>query len=114
MKKRITYEAIKQYAAASKDMADIHLDPEIAKSAGFKRPIVHGMYIMGLAQSLYMVEHPTKWITSYDMKFQKPILVDSEITFEYKGSFGVIQVSVTDDVGEVVASGTLSVKERLQ
>lgn len=112
MKKRITYEAIRQYAAASKDMADIHLDAEAAARAGFKRPIVHGMYIMGLAQSLYLSEHPAQWITTYDMKFQRPLLVDSVVSFDFVDRDGHIQVMVTDETGEVIASGILSVKER--
>ncbi|GIP26650.1 hypothetical protein J23TS9_17800 [Paenibacillus sp. J23TS9] len=111
-KKHITYEAIRQYAAASKDTADIHLDAEAAAGAGFKRPIVHGMYIMGLGQSLYLSEHPTQWISTYDMKFQKPLLVDSVAIFEFVDSDGHILMTVTAESGEVIASGTLSVKER--
>ncbi|MEC0240272.1 MaoC family dehydratase [Paenibacillus dokdonensis] len=114
MKKRITYEAIRKYSAASKDMADIHLDTEAAAMAGFKRPIVHGMYIMGLAQSLYLREHPAQWITTFDMKFQKPLLVDSVVSFDFVDSDGHIHVTVTDETGEVAASGILSVKERLR
>ncbi|WP_136605320.1 MaoC family dehydratase [Paenibacillus dokdonensis] len=112
MKKRITCEAILLYAAVSKDMADIHLDTEAAAMAGFKRPIVHGMYIMGLAQSLYLREHPAQWITTYDMKFHKPLLVDSVVSFDFVDRDGHIQVTVTDENGEVITSGILSVKER--
>jgi 3-hydroxybutyryl-CoA dehydratase len=112
MKKRITAEAIQQYAAASKDTAAIHLDAEAATKAGFKRPIAHGMYIMGLAQSLYIAEHPTQWITQYDMKFQKPLLVDVVVIFDFEASDGNVQVTVTAETGEVIASGTFSVKER--
>ena len=114
MKKFISNEAIRQYATASKDIADIHLDAEVASRAGFKRPIVHGMYIMGLAQSKYITEHPTQWITTYDMKFVNPLLVDSVAIFDYADRDGNIQVTVTAETGEVIASGTFSVKERVQ
>lgn len=114
MKKRITKEAIWQYAIASKDISDIHLDAEAAARAGFERPIAHGMYIMGLAQSLYIREHPEQWITSYTLKFINPTYVDSEVVVEFEGTSGKIQVTVSGEDGEVIASGTLSVKERVQ
>ena len=62
MKKHITRAEVLRYANASNDKAAIHIDDEIAKKAGFERPIVHGMYVMGLAQSIYLKEHPTQWI----------------------------------------------------
>ncbi|MCR8656465.1 MaoC family dehydratase [Paenibacillus endoradicis] len=112
MKKLITSKAIKQYAAVSKDNADIHLNAEIAMKTGYKRPIAHGMYVMGLAQSIYLINHPTKWITNYSMKFQEPLLVDTVVIFEYKECNGEIVVIVSIESGEVIASGALSVKER--
>ncbi|WP_211746263.1 MaoC family dehydratase [Paenibacillus sp. Marseille-Q4541] len=113
MKKRITYEAIHRYAAASKDTADIHVDAESAASAGFKRPIVHGMYIMGLAQSLYLLEHPEQWITTYKLKFLNPLLVDSEVIFDFEGTGDDILVTISGEDGELIATGALSVKGRL-
>lgn len=112
MKKRISVEDIWQYAAVSKDAADIHLDAEAAACAGFKRPIAHGMYIMGLAQSLYTQKHPEQWITTYELKFLNPVYVDSEIVFDFKEISDNIQVIVTREDGELIASGTMSVKER--
>jgi 3-hydroxybutyryl-CoA dehydratase len=112
MKKRITAEAIQRYAAASKDTAAIHLDAEAAAKGGFKRPIVHGMYIMGLAQSLYIAEHPTQWITQYDIKFLKPLLVDVVVVFDFDACDSNVQVTVTAETGEVIASGNFSVRER--
>jgi acyl dehydratase len=56
---RITAEAVRQYALASKDMAAIHISSEAAAEAGYERPIAHGMFLMGLAQSLYLSKHQT-------------------------------------------------------
>jgi 3-hydroxybutyryl-CoA dehydratase len=112
MKKLITSEAIKQYAVASQDQAAIHLEADAAAEAGFERPIAHGMYLMGLAQSIYLADHPTQWITQYDMKFHKPILVDTVAIFDFKDCDNPIQVTVTAETGEVIASGTFLVKER--
>ncbi len=112
MKKHITAEAIQQYAATSKDTSAIHLNVEAAAKAGFKRPVAHGMYIMGLAQSLYLTEHPSQWITTYSMKFQKPLLVDTVVIFDFEVCDGHIQVTVAIESGEVIASGAFTVEER--
>jgi acyl dehydratase len=111
MNKIVTTEAIKRYAAVSKDTAGIHIDKEAAEKAGYDRPIAHGMYIMGLAQSLYLADHPKQWITKYDMKFQKPLLVDTVAIFDFKSSDCNIEVNVTTDTGEVIALGFFSVTE---
>jgi hypothetical protein len=37
------------YRQASRDFMPIHADPDIAKAAGFERPISHGLNIFGLA-----------------------------------------------------------------
>ncbi|BFH62854.1 MaoC family dehydratase [Paenibacillus azoreducens] len=112
MKKRITASAIRQYAAASGDAAAIHLDDKAAAEAGYERPIAHGMYIMGLAQSLYLAEHRSHWITACSMRFQKPLLADTMASFDFKESEDQIRVTVTSETGEVIAAGSFSVKER--
>lgn len=114
MNKIVTTEAIKRYAAVSKDTAGIHIDKEAAEKAGYNRPIAHGMYIMGLAQSLYLADHPTKMIAEYKMKFQKSLLVDSFAIFDFKSSDCNIEVTVTADTGDIIASGSFSVKELKQ
>lgn len=113
MKKCISAEDILKYATSSQDTAAIHLNDEAAAKAGYNRPIVHGMYMMGLAQSLYLAEHQSQWITTYSMKFQKPVLVDSIITFDYESCEDKIQVTIAFETGEVIAVGTFSVKEGL-
>ncbi|TQR17732.1 MaoC family dehydratase [Psychrobacillus soli] len=111
MKKHITVEAIEKYAAVSKDKAAIHLDVDAARKAGFERPLAHGMYIMGLAQSLYIEEHLTQWVTAYNMKFQKPLLVDTVATFNFERVEDSVEVTVTTETGDKIAAGTFLVKE---
>lgn len=113
MKRRITAEAIRQYALVSKDESAIHLNADAAASSGFIRPIVHGMYIMGLAQSLYIREHPQQWITTYALRFINPLYVDSDVIFDFKDTNGEIMVTVTGEDGKWIASGTLTAKEGL-
>lgn len=40
------------YAAASGDLNPLHLDAEVARAAGFDRPVVHGMLTMAYAGRL--------------------------------------------------------------
>lgn len=105
MRKCITAEAIRQYAATSQDLAAIHLDEDAAAEAGFKRPIAHGMYLMGLAQSLYIEAHQAQWITQYDMKFHKPIEVDNVVIFDFSEDDCMVKVTLTTEAGDVIASG---------
>jgi len=111
IKKLITTEAIQRYAEASQDTSAIHLDTNAAAKAGFERPIAHGMYLMGLAQSLYIAEHPTYWITDYELKFHKPILVDTVVIFNFEGDDDRVHVTITTEAGEVMASGAFLPKE---
>lgn len=113
MRKYVTAEAIRQYAKASKDTAPIHLNNEAAAKAGYERPIAHGMYIMGLAQSMYLTEHQELWITDCSMKFLKPLLADQAVNVDYEACTDEICVTVTLESGEVIAAGTFSVKEGL-
>lgn len=112
MRKRITSDSVRAYASVSKDTAPIHLEQEAAARAGYKRPIAHGMYMMGLAQALYLTEHPTQWITTFHMKFFKPLLVDTDVVFHFEASDEEVRVTVTANPGEVIAQGAFSVKEK--
>lgn len=44
----VTMARVADYAAASGDMNPIHLDPAVARQAGFEAPIVHGMLLAAL------------------------------------------------------------------
>ncbi|QPQ35583.1 MaoC family dehydratase [Lysinibacillus sp. JNUCC-52] len=111
MKKTVTAKQVHYYAQVSKDDAAIHINAEAAKQAGFERPIVHGMYLMGLAQSLYMKEHPLKWIVRYNMRFQKPLLIDEEVTFLFIENHTRIEVSISNRNNDQIALGNFEVEE---
>jgi acyl dehydratase len=111
MKKTVTAKQVQYYAQVSKDDAAIHIHAEAAKQSGFERPIVHGMYLMGLAQSLYIKEHPLKWVVRYDMRFQKPLLIDEEVTFRFIEKHNTIEVSLLTNNNDLIALGFFDVKE---
>ncbi len=111
MKKFISSEEIKHYVKVSKDNASIHIDQSAAQKHGFERPIVHGMYLMGLAQSLYLQTHPSVWIEQYEMRFQNSLLVDQEVEFHFEMQGNHVQVQLSTVTLQNIALGTLYVKE---
>ncbi|GGF99990.1 hypothetical protein GCM10010912_51040 [Paenibacillus albidus] len=103
---------IRHYASVTKDEAAIHLEAAAARKAGFEAPIAHGMYIMGLAQSLYMKEHRSHWIQSMNMRFEKPCVQGMAVCFRYNAwNHNQIQVTVMSDHGEIIAKGSFNVVE---
>lgn len=108
---KITKEALRQYAAASGDTSAIHLELDAAKQAGFERPIAHGMYMMGLAHSLYLSKHPSFWIKSSRMTFIRPLFVDTVVCFDYVVVDDEVEITVVEKNGDLVARGYLTVRE---
>ena len=113
MIRTITQAEVLHYATVSKDQAAIHMDPKSAKRAGFERPIVHGMYLMGLAQSIYIKEHPTHWIVNYYMKFRQSVLVDEEVSFQFEQQQSSVEVSIMTKENRSIAIGNFEIKECL-
>ncbi|AZN41625.1 MaoC family dehydratase [Paenibacillus albus] len=113
MRKQITAAAIREYAEHTGDLAPIHLQDEAARQAGYPAPIAHGMYLMGLAQSIYLAEHRTHWIQSSSMKFQRPLVQDTLACFVYEANNDSILVTITEqnEDGAVIAKGDFIVKK---
>lgn len=57
------------YAAASGDHNALHLDVEAAKSAGFDRPVVHGMLTMAVCARLLTSHFGVRSLRSLDVRF---------------------------------------------
>lgn len=113
MRRKITLEEIQRYAVSSGDNAGIHLKDEAAAAAGFVRPIAHGMYLMGLAQSLYLDQRPDCWVNECSMRFQQPLLADTIAAFTFEEQGTQVQVKITAETGEVIAIGDFSVREEV-
>jgi acyl dehydratase len=57
------------FAAASGDHNPLHLDPEVARRAGFDKPVVHGMLSMALAGRLFTREFGPQALTRLHTRF---------------------------------------------
>ncbi|MDP9235621.1 MAG: MaoC family dehydratase N-terminal domain-containing protein [Actinomycetota bacterium] len=72
-----------RYAEASGDRNPIHLDPAVARQAGLRRPILHGMCTMAIATKAAVNGlaggDPTR-VTRVAVRFSRPVLAGQELT----------------------------------
>lgn len=70
----------------SGDWNPLHADPEVARRAGFDRPILHGLCTFGMAcraiLSAYCNEDPER-LTSMFVRFSRPVFPGETIIFEF-------------------------------
>jgi acyl dehydratase len=74
------------YRLASNDMNPIHSDPEVAKAAGFPKPILHGLCTFGHATRAAvqgLVDGDPHRITSIECRFSRPVLPGDTIATEF-------------------------------
>ena len=57
------------YAAASGDLNPLHLDAEVARAAGFERPIAHGMRTMACAGRLFTSHFGPTALSALETRF---------------------------------------------
>ena len=57
------------FAAASGDHNPLHLDAEVARAAGFERPVVHGMLTMALVARLFTNRFGAGSVHALDTRF---------------------------------------------
>jgi acyl dehydratase len=107
MHKKITDEQIMHYAEVSGDFAAIHFPGRTDGNA----PIVHGMYVMGLAQSLFLQEHPGYWIADYEMKFIRQIAVHSTVSFQFEQKDADVSLFVFGEDGRVCVKGKMKLQK---
>lgn len=90
-----------RYSGASGDFNEIHTVPKVARSKGFKEPIVHGMLLMGWAANAIEEWLPNRKLAKFTVRF---------IGMAHAGEAFVIEgVLTTDNAGELQikdASGT--------
>ncbi len=76
----ITPVQLALFAAASGDHNPLHLDPDVARRAGFERPLVHGMLTMALAGRLFTQHLGAGCVRQLHTRFTGVALVGSTIT----------------------------------
>jgi len=84
----------RKYAIASGDFNFIHLHPLLAKVFGFKKAIIHGMFMCAKVNGLIeqSLEKPIKY---FKIEFKKPIFLPSKVLI--KSKHGHFQVTSNKD-----------------
>jgi acyl dehydratase len=73
-------EDLARYAEASGDANPLHLDPAIARKAGFQDVIVHGMLTMALLGRLLTECFPASRVLGFSARFGAPLGVGEVVT----------------------------------
>ena len=70
----------------SGDLNALHIDPEIAKNAGFKRPILHGLCSFGIATraviDTYCDSNPEQF-KHLALRFSSPVIPGEKLRFDF-------------------------------
>lgn len=82
----ITQADVQAFADVSGDDNPLHLDPEFAATTPFGKPIVHGVFLLGVVSKVLGRDFPGHGSVAVALsaKFLRPVTVDSEITVEVK------------------------------
>ncbi len=80
--KKFDEQSIKLFAELTGDFNPIHFDYDFAKNTIFKKPIVHGPFVLTLVTTLFAKElpGPGSVYLSHEIKFLKPVYHNDEIT----------------------------------
>jgi acyl dehydratase len=80
---KVDEDQMERYAAASGDRNPIHLDQAMARKAGLRRPILHGMCTMAMATKAAVNGvaggDPTR-VTRVAVSFSRPVVPGQELT----------------------------------
>lgn len=91
----------------SGDHNPLHLDPDVAKEAGFPRPILHGMCTYGIVGRTLLAGYadadPGRFV-SLSARFSSPAVPGDTLAIETWQNGGEISFSVKRDTGDVLLS----------
>jgi acyl dehydratase len=111
--------AVLAFAELTGDHNPVHFDENYAKSTVFKRPIVHGPFVLTLITTLFANQLPGAGSVylSHDLRFLKPVYYDDVITAKVK----IVEITVKNHIlldttcynqhDEVVIVGTARIKK---
>lgn len=82
----LTMDDVRAFADITGDDNPIHIDEEAGRNSRFGRPVVHGVYLLGLASKVLGRDFPGPGsiAVSLSAKFLRPVPVGEEVTIEVK------------------------------
>lgn len=105
------------FAAASGDHNPLHLDVEVARAAGFDRPVVHGMLTMAYAARLLTLRFGATGVRALEMRFTgvaklgDAVILRADLSKAEDG-LGHYELRATTAVGIELATGSARVAAR--
>jgi acyl dehydratase len=116
---KVDEDQMTRYAEASGDRNPIHLDPAVARKAGLRRPILHGMCTMAMATKAGvngLAGGDPSRVSRVAVRFSRPVLPGQELTTklwrETEGEgpdrFGF--VTLNPDGRAVITSGQVEIR----
>ncbi|WP_246265804.1 MaoC family dehydratase [Aromatoleum diolicum] len=103
------------YAAASGDHNPLHLDADVAKAAGFERPVVHGMLTMAFCGRLLTSHFGVAALRSLSVRFLGAavrgdrIVLSGTLTSVDKEGMATYELAGHNDAGKELVAGTARV-----
>ena len=84
----LTMDDVRAFADITGDDNPIHIDEDAGRASRFGRPVVHGVYILGLASKVLGRDFPGPGsiAVALSAKFLRPVPVGEEVTIEVKVS----------------------------
>jgi len=82
LKKRVTLEGIRRYAAVSGDLNPLHMDDAFAKKTAVGGIVAHGMLTLAYVSEMMTGLFGDDWLTggSLDIRFKNPARPGDELT----------------------------------
>ena len=111
--------SVLEYAKLTGDYNPVHFDENYAKKTIFKRPIVHGPYVLTLVTTLFANElpGPGSVYLSHNVKYLIPVYLDDEITAKLevieinKKNHIFLETTCFNQYGDIVLSGLARLKK---
>ncbi|MFT3792316.1 MAG: MaoC/PaaZ C-terminal domain-containing protein [Rudaea sp.] len=102
------------FAAASGDHNPLHLDADVARAAGFDKPLIHGMLSMACAGRLFTSHFGPAAVKSLDTRFTGVAKLGERLRFvarlvQHNGATATYQVQGQTHAGGEVVTGSAAI-----
>jgi acyl dehydratase len=109
---------VQAFAALSEDQNPLHLDAEYAAGTSFKKPVVHGVLLLGMFSRIFGNEYPGRGsiYLSQSADFLRPAYIGQRITakvslqhYDAGKRIGEFQTICFNEAGKKILSGKAEV-----
>lgn len=105
------------FAAASGDHNPLHLDADVARAAGFERPVVHGMFTMACVARLFTQHFGAGCVLSLQTRFIGAALLGDRLEFSatlarVDGGVARYDLRARTNGGTELVSGSANIEAR--